>query len=671
MKGNILIVDDNPDNLSVLEGILAADGHEVRPAVSGEIALKAVAARLPDLILLDIMMPGLDGFEVCRRLKDSPVTAAIPVLFISALDETGDKLKAFEAGGLDYITKPFAEREVLARVQTHLRLAAAQMELLQANRNLNREIRSRKESERNLIEAQRIARVGNWSFDLSSGCILSASDECYSIFGLNPEKFPGTLEAFLDVVHPDDRDRVESVIENFLNDYLPFSIEFRIMHSGGPVKMVHVQAEASFDSHGNHGRGTGTVQDISEQREAEDNRLKLERKLLRTQKLESIGTIAGGIAHNFNNLLMAIIGNLDLTLFELPPGSSLRGNINKALTACERAASLTRQMLAYSGKGLFTLNNIDLNDIIRNSSELFQSSVSRNITLDIITTPNAPLIKVDEGQIQQVIMNLLINASEAVGDNPGSISLSTGIQDCDDKFLSRSSLEETPPAGRFVYLEVSDTGCGMEEETRQRIFDPFFTTKFMGRGLGMSSVQGIVQAHKGAIVLESEPGCGSTFRVFFPVIEEARQPARKDSPATDTPPPLADFAGTVLVADDEEQVREMCMTAVKMIGFRAIGVVDGMEAVNVFKEHADDIDLVILDLTMPNMDGIRTFYELKRIRPEVRVILNSGYSEQCVFERFNEDRPAGFIQKPYHVRDMQAKISQVMKNNPHQGTGNK
>ena len=668
MIGNILIIDDNPDNLRVLEGILAADGYEVRPAVSGEIALKAVAARSPDLILLDIMMPGMDGFDVCRRLKADPSTAAIPVLFISALGETGDKLRAFDAGGLDYITKPFAEREVLARVRTHLRLAAAQRELLQANRDLNREFESRKESERNLIEAQRIARVGNWTFDLSSGNVLSASAECHSIFGVNPEEFTGSFEAFLEVVHPDERDRIESAVGTFLNDNLPFSVEYRVIRSDGFERIVHVQAEATFDSCGNPIRGTGTVQDITEQRQAENDRLELERKLLLTQKLESLGTIAGGIAHNFNNLLMAIIGNLDLTLLDLPPDSLLRNNLVSALTACDRAANLTRQMLAYSGKEFFRRKEIDLNDIIRESTDLFRSSVSRNVTLDIVTTPYAPLIEADEGQIRQIVMNLLINASEAVGTSPGCISLSTGIQECDAKYLSRSCIEEKPPAGRFVYIEVSDTGCGMEEETRQRLFEPFFTTKFMGRGLGMSAVLGIVRVHKGAIVLESATGWGSAFRVLFPVSGEARHRLWEDTVPTDRPKCPVAFAGTILVADDEEQVRELCMAVAEHFGFGAIGAVDGKEAVKVFTEHADDIALVILDLTMPNMDGICTFYELKRIRSDVRVILCSGYDEQSVSKRFTGDRPTVFIQKPYHVGDLQDKISQVMKNAPVPGT---
>jgi DNA-binding response OmpR family regulator/nitrogen-specific signal transduction histidine kinase len=664
MNGNILIVDDNPDNLSVLEGILASDGYEVRPAVCGKIALKAAVARPPDLILLDIMMPGMDGFDVCRRLKSEPSTAEIPVLFISALDETGDKLRAFDAGGLDYITKPFAEQEVLARVRTHLRLAATQRELQLVNMDLYREIEARKESERNLVEAQRIAHVGNWTFDICSANVLSASAEWYRIFGVHPEKFSGTREAFLDALHPEDRHGIDSVLGDFFNDFTPFSIECRVMLSDGQERIIHLQAEAAFDSLGNPLRGNGTAQDITEQRLTENSRLELERKLLRTQKQESLGTIAGGIAHNFNNLLAGILGYLDLGISDMSEDSPSRGYIEQAMLACERAANLTRQMLAYSGKGLFMPKPVDINEVVLGNADLLRSTVSRNVTLGITTAPDLPLIEADEGQIQQVVMNLLINASEAVNSRPGKISLSTGVQECDDRYLSRSRLEELPPSGRFVYIEVSDTGCGMEEETRRRLFEPFFTTKFMGRGLGMSAVLGIVQLHNGAIVLESEPGTGSEFRVLFPVSGEAdNRPQEIKAPADGTEGPAA-FTGAVLVVDDEEQVREMCMAVVNHLGFRAIGVTDGEEAVKVFNEHADDITLVILDLTITKMDGISTFNELKRIRSDVRVILSSGYCEQIASGRFHADRPDGFVQKPYYVRDLQNKITQVMKSAP-------
>jgi PAS domain S-box-containing protein len=665
MNGNILIVDDNPDNLRVLEGILAADGHEVRLAGGGEIALKAVAAKSPDLILLDIMMPGLDGFEVCRRLKACPSTAAIPVLFISALDETVDKLKAFDAGGLDYITKPFAEREVLARVRTHLQLAAAQRDLLRVNRDLSREIEARKESEHNLIEAQRIARMGNWTFDLSSGNVLSASEECCSIYGVKPGDFTGSLEAFLEIVHPEDRYRVESAIGNFLNDYLPFSLEYRVKHADGSERIMHVQAEAIFDNLGNPVRGTGIARDITEQRHAENERLELERNLLRTQKLESLGTIAGGIAHNFNNLLQGILGNLDLCMSDMSADTSNCEYLEQAMLACERAAKLTRQMLDYSGKRLFMPKKIDVNEVINGNRDLFRSSVNRNVALEICTDSYLPFIEADEGQIQQVIMNLLINASEAVDGIPGTIHLVTGMQECDEKFLSLSRLEEKPPAGTFVFIEVRDTGCGMDEETQRRLFDPFFSTKLMGRGLGLSAVLGIVRSHKGAIVLDSESGRGSAFRVLFPASGQDARRTRGGSGTTDCRDCFSAFDGTILVADDDEQVRTMCMDALEHLGFRVVGVADGKEAVKVFNEHADDITLVILDLTMPNMDGICAFHELKRIRPDIRVILNSGYSEKIVSELFSGEGPAGFIQKPYHVRDLQEKIAHVMKNDHH------
>lgn len=265
------------------------------------------------------------------------------------------------------------------------------------------------------------------------------------------------------------------------------------------------------------------VRDITYRKRAEDERLELERKLLRVQKMESLGVIAGGIAHDFNTLLSVIIGNLELGLFKLPTDSPVRGNIEQAMLASERSADLTRQMLAYCGGGLFVMKEIDLNDFVCRNANLFRASVSRNVTVNINTAPALPLINADEGQLRQVIMNLLTNALEAIDTNPGVITLSTGIRECDEEFLNRNRIEEKPPAGRFVYLDVSDTGCGMNEDTLKRIFDPFFSTKFIGRGLGMSAVMGIVRVHKGAILLGSEVGQGSTICVLFPVAEDAKE----------------------------------------------------------------------------------------------------------------------------------------------------
>jgi CheY-like chemotaxis protein len=253
-------------------------------------------------------------------------------------------------------------------------------------------------------------------------------------------------------------------------------------------------------------------------------------------------------------------------------------------------------------------------------------------------------------------MNLLINASEAVGPTPGDITVVTGISEFDSEYLKRSRLEEIPPAGTFVYLEVSDTGRGMDPETQARVFEPFFTTKFTGRGLGMSAVLGIVRAHGGAILLDSEVGRGSVFRVLFPAPREKQGKMEGTAQQGREAETAAEFSGTVLVVDDEEEVRNLCISMAETLGFQAVGASDGLEALKLFREHSGEISLVILDLMMPNMDGVSAFHMLRRVRKDINVIMCSGYSEEKVSENFAGDGPSGFIQKPFTVEELREKI---------------
>ncbi|MDU0457657.1 MAG: PAS domain-containing protein [Geobacteraceae bacterium] len=414
-----------------------------------------------------------------------------------------------------------------------------------------------------------------------------------------------------------------------------------------------------YDQHGNVSGIFGVARDITELRKAELEHLDYERKILHAQKLESLGVLAGGIAHDFNNLLTVILGNMELALMRVSGDRHASSSIEQAMQAGRHAANLTRQMLDYAGKGMFILKEVDINDVIRSNASFFRASVARTINLEMSMHQDALPIKTDEGQIQQVIMNLLINSSEAIGDGYGTITLRTGMQECDESYLNFSRLEEKPPAGRFVYVEVSDNGCGMDEETSQRIFEPFFTTKFTGRGLGMAAVLGIVRSQNGAILVNSKPGIGSTFRVLFPECSDgtAAQPI-ETKPVHDRVPTV--FNGKILVVDDEEHVRKVCMEFAAHLGFEAIGVADGNQALKILNDHGGDIALVILDLTMPVMDGVLTFQELRRIRPDIRVLLSSGCSKEDVSERFSGDRPAGFIQKPFQMHEMKEKITHVM-----------
>jgi signal transduction histidine kinase len=396
---------------------------------------------------------------------------------------------------------------------------------------------------------------------------------------------------------------------------------------------------------------------LADRDRSEKERLELERRLLHAQKLESLGILAGGIAHDFNNLLMAIQGNLDLALGNLSPVAPARVNIEQSVQAARRATDLTRQMLAYSGKGKFLVRAMDLSELVEENAHLLRASIARTVSLDLHLEPALPPIEADAGQLQQVVMNLITNASEAIGDSPGKITVTTGVQECDGECLKHNRTEAVPPAGRFVFLEVSDTGCGMGELTRQRLFDPFFSTKATGRGLGMSALLGIVRGHRGALFVDSDVGRGSTVRVLFPASARATS-ARDAAPVAHSPTPEASLLrGTVLVADDEEVVRDVSKSMLQSFGMQVLVASDGREAVEIFREHADTISLVILDLSMPNLDGIAAFREMTRIRPHVRVILSSGYDEQDSIQDAGNQGLAGFIQKPYSL----AKLREILR----------
>jgi PAS domain S-box-containing protein len=404
------------------------------------------------------------------------------------------------------------------------------------------------------------------------------------------------------------------------------------------------------------------VRDVTERRRAQEARLEMERRLLHAQKLESLGVLAGGIAHDFNNLLMAILGNLELGLRDLSPLSPVRPRLDAAGHAARRAADLTRQMLAYSGRGKFQVGRVDLNELVEENVHLLRTSIPRTVTLNLHLDRVLPAVEADAGQIQQVTMNLITNASEAIGGEPGVITLSTGVRDCDGSYLGRSCLDEIPPAGCFAYLEVTDSGCGMDEETQKRMFDPFFTTKFTGRGLGLPAVFGIVRGHGGAILLDSAAGKGTTIRVLFPAAGTA---VGAVVPAVAAPSGVAEAApstgmGTILIVDDEEIVLQPCAAMVESMGFVVLTAADGEQAVEMVRRHGTSIRAIILDLTMPKLDGAAAFERILRIEPGAKVILSSGYDETEATGRVAKEQLAGFIRKPFGLEQLRDTLERVL-----------
>lgn len=485
----------------------------------------------------------------------------------------------------------------------------------------------------------------------SSGVINDTNTALARMFGYQPEELLGM--DLLRLVSEESR----ADLARALAGSVAISIEATGLRKDGTSFPVEVQPRSYLARDGE--MRFVCCRDITERKRLETERVELQRQLLHTQKLESLGVLAGGIAHDFNNLLMVVRGNLELARADLPASSPGSVSLERAFQATRRAADLTRAMLAYSGRGRFEVSRVDLNDLVRENADLFRSAVARNVTLNLFLTDLPAMIEADTGQVQQVIMNLITNASEAISDGPGEIRITTAVRQQDAAFLDRSRTIEKPLPGPYACLEVTDSGSGMDEATLQRLFDPFFTTKFTGRGLGMSAVLGIVRGHKGAIMVQSVPRSGTTVSVLFPVADAQKSPRAEPSP----PPREAaepSFSGTVLVVDDEKAVRDVGIALVSFLGFTPVGAADGEEALKLFEEHGGKVAFVLLDMTMPRMDGITALREMKRRTPGARVILCSGFGEQDAAARAAAEGAAGFIQKPYGLEQLKTTVLGVI-----------
>jgi signal transduction histidine kinase len=380
---------------------------------------------------------------------------------------------------------------------------------------------------------------------------------------------------------------------------------------------------------------------------AEREREYLEAQIQHMQKLESLGILAGGIAHDFNNLLMPILGNVDLVLTDLPEEGPYRARLERLRDAGRRLAELTNQLLAYSGKGAFVARAIDFSGLIEEMTQLLSISISKKAVLQYELSDELPAVEGDASQLSQVVMNLVTNASDALVGEAGAITVRTGVMQADRAYLAETYSFGDCPEGRYVYLEVADSGCGMEAAIHRRVFDPFFSTKVTGKGLGLAVILGIVRGHRGAIRLESEPGRGTTFRVLFPCTERAAETISRKPASTEE----WHSTGTVLVVDDDCDVRELSEIMLRGFGFKVLSAPDGRQGVEAFRKHADEIHVVLLDLTMPGMSGEEALRDIQEIQADQRVVLMSGYNEDFAASRFT-GRIAGFLQKPFTREDL-------------------
>ena len=397
--------------------------------------------------------------------------------------------------------------------------------------------------------------------------------------------------------------------------------------------------------------------DVTDRVRAEQEQQAIQRKVMETQKLESVGLLAGGIAHDFNNLLTTMIGNLRFAREQLPPTSKALEFVELAGQAANRAGELTRQLLAYTGRASFERLPIDLSELIQETAPLLTSSIPKKVTLNLKLADQLPSVEVDPTQIRQVAMNLVLNGAEACGDHAGVVRVRTETRTVEPEQVEDLEGGTLAP-GRYVSLVVEDTGAGMDEATRSRIFDPFFTTKFTGRGLGLAAVLGIVRSHGGALEVSSSPGRGSSFEVLLPASE---LPSRSDEDQ-----PERDLRGTgrILVADDEDSVLRVVSQALTDCGYEVLQARNGTQAVEIFRRRASEIDLVLLDQTMPEMSGTEALRAIHALRPDVPALLSSGYDEeQATMDAFGAGL-AGFLQKPYAPETLAAKVKDILTGEP-------
>ncbi len=397
--------------------------------------------------------------------------------------------------------------------------------------------------------------------------------------------------------------------------------------------------------------------DMTAQLEIEQEKEQMQQQLLHTQKLESLGILAGGIAHDFNNILAAIMGHAEMARYKsMRDPLAVKQHLQRIVESTDKAADLCKQMLAFSGRGKFIVKPLDISQLIESILNILEVSLNKGVILKLSLTENLPMIEADASQIQQIAMNLITNANEAIDTKSGVISIRTGVMQAGSDYLSQCLCAEDVREGSFVFMEISDTGCGMTSATIKKIFDPFFTTKFTGRGLGMSAVLGIVRGHHGALKLYSEPGQGTTFRVLFPALDYSYA----NKAGSDRGLLNSNKDAVVLVVDDEESIREMASMMLTDLGIsEVLTASDGREALEIYRRERERIDLVLLDLTMPHMDGEETFRQLRLINPAVKVILSSGYSEQSVQDRFAGKGLCGFLQKPYIPDTLQRVVQEA------------
>jgi two-component system cell cycle sensor histidine kinase/response regulator CckA len=626
---------------AAIERELRARGHHLYSADDAERAWRLCSEHRFRLVVAADRVRGASTADFLQRLRRSSVAPALILLIVHSPRDTEALQQFIDIGVDDWL--PCDATATLAALRLTL---------------VERRLTSRSETQRVRDD---LARTLLWQETIfeASGDAVFVSDAAGRLMVVNRAacELTGYDKAELlrfrmsDLHQSKDTDAGKRVRAGLAGGEQVVSQE-RLRRKDGRI------VEAEFNSRAIMVAGSRyvhvTARDISERKRLEEERLELAAEMQHVQKLESLGVLAGGIAHDFNNLLVGILGNASLALADLPEDARVRETVQRIEAAAARAADLTKQLLAYSGKGKFVLEHLDISHLVSGMGSLLTSAVGTNVELEMHLSDSLPPVVADASEMRQVVVNLATNASESIVSQPGRVIVSTSLVRADRSLLSSTYLDDRLPEGYYVAITVDDNGVGMEEDVHRRMFEPFFSTKFPGRGLGLPAVLGIVRGHKGAIKVDSVPRQGTTVQVLLPC---AVQPADRGL-AFAGMPAYADRE--VLVVDDDPSVRVVAGQMLERAGYKPLMAGEGAEALKIYRERHPRPRVVLLDLMMPGIGGEETFRRLRSIDPDVRIIMSSGFSESdAKLDALPRDRSA-FLQKPYRSADLIAKIREVL-----------
>lgn len=637
----LLIVEDESLVALDLEDRLTKLGYVVAGVVdNGADALAHARDTKLDLVLMDVHIHGeTDGIQTAAALRE---TAQVPVVFLTAHADEATLQRAGLTEPFGYVLKPFDERELRATIQmAHYRCRA--------------EERLRK-MERWLATTLRSIGDGVIATD-SEGRVTFINAMAEAVSGWTRGDALGLpLSKVFPITTADGADETPELLQRAMNDGMVITLgEGRSLRTrDGALVPVDDSLAPIRDDHGNITGCVVIFRDNTVHLEAEKERRKLEAKMQETQRLESLGLLASGIAHDFNNLLVAVTCNASLGRTMVPADSPLVPCLRDIESAAERAALLCRQMLAYAGKSQPALQELELTKFARETSELLRVALSKNAMLVLELDAGLPPLRADSSQLQQVIMNLVINGAEALEGGRGTLTVRTRLFHADAFFLASCRVGADLGEDDYLLLEVSDTGHGMTPEVLSRIFDPFFTTKFTGRGLGLAAISGIIRSHGGALAVNTEPGKGTTFQVLFPKAELACGEAPKPTDLSWR------GSGRALLVDDEQIIREAGRAVLEHLGFEVETAEDGLQAVEKVTTARNDYRFIMIDLTMPNLDGQGAFQAVRAMLPLLPVLIMSGYSDQKIAGLFEFGGPVAFLQKPFTLGDLAAKLQLLL-----------